>query len=190
MHQLFWLMGVIMSDTDLELVDRVKTGDMDAFGKIVNRYEKTVFNSAYRIVGDMDDAADITQTTFVKVFEKINTFNPAFKFFSWLYRISINEAFNLQKRNKKAATIEFEPVATQPGPYEDFVQLEMCENLKLALATMTYDYRIVIVLKHLMLLSYKEIAEILDLPEKTVKSRLFSSRQALHRQLVEQGYKT
>jgi len=179
-----------MSDTDLELVDRVKTGDMVAFGKIVNRYEKTVFNSAYRIVGDMDDAADITQTTFVKVFEKIDSFNPSFKFFSWLYRISINEAFNLQKKNKQAASIEMETVSTQPGPYEDFRQMEMCENLKYALAKMTYDYRIVIVLKHLMLLSYKEIAEILSLPEKTVKSRLFSGRQVLHRQLVEQGYKT
>ncbi len=177
-----------MADTDLELVDRFKTGDLDAFGKIVSRYEKTVFNSAYRIVGDMDDAADITQATFVKVFEKIDSFNPSFKFFSWLYRISINEAFNLLKKNKQATTMEMEPVSGQAGPYEDYRQMEMCDYLNCALATMTYDYRIVIVLKHLMLLSYKEISEILSLPEKTVKSRLFSGRQALHRQLVEQGY--
>ena len=179
-----------MSYTDLELVDRVKTGDKGAFEKIVNRYENTVFSSAYRIIGDMDDAADITQTTFVKVYEKIDSFNPAFKFFSWLYRISVNEAYNFQKKKKKAATIEMEPRADQPGPYEDFRQLERCEHLERALETMTYDYRIVVVLKHLMLLSYREIAEILDLPEKTVKSRLFSARQVLHRQLEEQGYKT
>ena len=178
-----------MSDTDQELVDKVKTGEKEAFGQIVNRYEKTVFNSAYRIVGDMDDAADITQATFVKVYEKIDSFNPDFKFFSWLYRISVNEAFNFQKRNKKAAYLEMEPMTDQPGPYEDFRQLERCEHLERALETMTFDYRVVIVLKHLMLLSYKEIAEILELPMKTVKSRLFSARQVLHRQLMEQGYK-
>jgi RNA polymerase sigma-70 factor (ECF subfamily) len=177
-----------MSDTDLELVDRVKSGDRSAFESIVNRYERTVFNSAYRIVGDRDDAADITQTTFVKVFEKIDTFKPSFKFFSWLYRISVNEAYNHQKRRMQAATVELEPPASQPGPYEDLRQSERCEHLERALEEMTYDYRIVIVLKHLMLLSYREISEILNVPEKTVKSRLFSARQVLHRQLVEQGY--
>ena len=178
-----------MADTDLELVERIKTGDNDAFGQIVIRYERTVFNSAYRIVGDKDDAADITQATFVKVFEKIETFNPNFKFFSWLYRISLNEAYNFRKRMMQVATIGMEPVADQPGPYEDFRQIERCEHLERALETMTYDYRVVIVLKHLMLLSYKEIATILEVPEKTIKSRLFSARQVLHRQLVEQGYK-
>jgi RNA polymerase sigma-70 factor (ECF subfamily) len=177
-----------MSETDLKLVERVKKGDSGAFEQIVNRYERTVFNSAYRIVGDIEDAADITQTTFVKVFEKIDSFNPAYKFFSWLYRISVNEAYNYQKRKLQAAEMAVEPKTSQPGPYEDFRQLEMCEHLERALATMTYDYRIVIVLKHLMLLSYKEIAEILTVPEKTIKSRLFSARQVLHRQLVEQGY--
>lgn len=178
-----------MSDTDLELVERVKEGDTDAFGQIVNRYERTVFNSAYRIVGDQDDAADITQVTFVKVYEKIETFNPTFKFFSWLYRISVNEAYNFRKKRMKVATLEMDPKSNQPGPYEDFRQLERCEHLERALETMTYDYRVVVVLKHLMLLSYKEIASILEVPEKTVKSRLFSARQVLHRQLMEQGYK-
>lgn len=178
-----------MSDTDLELVERVKTGDTEAFGQIVNRYEKIVFNSAYRIIGDQDDAADITQATFVKVYEKLATFNSSFKFFSWLYRISVNEAYNFRKKRMKVAAIGMEPATTQPGPYEDFRQLERCEHLERALETMTYDYRVVIVLKHLMLLSYKEIATILEVPEKTIKSRLFSARQVLHTQLVEQGYK-
>lgn len=178
-----------MSGTDKELVDRVRMGDPDAFEQIVGRYERTVFNSAYRIVGDVEDAADITQATFVKVFEKIESYDPSYRFFSWLYRISVNEAYNFRKRKLQTATLAVEPETTQPGPYEDFRQLEMCEHLERALETMAYDHRIVIVLKHLMLLSYREIAEILTLPEKTVKSRLFSARQVLHRQLLEQGYK-
>ena len=177
-----------MSDTDQELVARAQRGDSEAFERIVKRYEGIVFNSAYRIVGDRDDAADITQTTFVKVFEKIDTFDPDYKFFSWLYRISVNEACNFRKRKNQAATVGIEPRANSPGPYEDLRQKERCEHLGRALETMSYDYRVVVVLKHLMLLSYKEISDILDLPEKTVKSRLFSARQVLHRQLMEQGY--
>jgi len=178
-----------MSDTDLEIVDRVKAGDTDAFAGIVSRYEKAIFNSAYRIVGDRDDAADVAQATFVKVYEKIDSFDPAYKFFSWLYRISVNEAYNHCRKKKQAATVEMEPGKSPPGPYQEYRQVEMCEQLKRALAEMTYDYRVIIVLKHLMLLPYREIAGILGLPEKTVKSRLFSARQVLHRQLVEQGYK-
>lgn len=177
-----------MADTDKKLVARVKKGDSQAFEQLVDRYEKIIFHSAYRIVGDREDAADITQATFVKVFERIDSFDPSYRFFSWIYRISVNEAFNFHKRNRKAAALVVEPKSDQPGPYEEFRQQEMCEHLKQALAEMTYEYRVVIVLKHLMLLSYKEIAEILDLHEKTVKSRLFTARQVLHRQLMEQGY--
>lgn len=163
-------------------------GDSRAFEQLVDRYEKIIFHSAYRIVGDRDDAADITQATFVKVFERIDSFNPRFKFFSWIYRISVNEAYNFHKRSKQAAALVVEPKTDQPGPYEDYRQNEMCEHLEQALANMTYEYRVVIVLKHLMLLSYKEIADVLKVPEKTIKSRLFTARQVLHRQLVEQGY--
>ncbi len=179
-----------MLETDQELVDKVKSGDKAAFESIVSRYERMVFNSAYRIVGDRDDAADITQATFLKVFEKIGSFNSDYKFFSWLYRISINEAYNFHRKRIQAASIEMDPPSSQTGPYEDLRQRERCEYLEKALETMSYEHRVVIVLKHLMQLKYKEIARILGLEEKTVKSRLFSARQALHRQLVEQGYKT
>lgn len=178
-----------MSDVDLELVERVKKGDKDAFAAIVGRYEQTIFNAAYRIVGDAEDAQDITQVTFIKVFEKIDSFDPAFRFFSWLYRISVNEALNFRKRQNRAARLEVEPTSGQPGPYEELRQLERCEHLERALSAMTYDHRVIIVLKHLVMLSYRDIGEILDLPEKTVKSRLFTARQVLHRQLAKQGYK-
>lgn len=177
-----------MSDVDLELVEKVRRGDKDAFAAIVGRYQTTVFNAAYRIVGNAEDAADITQATFIKVFENIASFDPSFRFFSWLYRISVNESLNFRKGRRQAASLEVEPASSQPGPYEDFRQLERCEHLERALSVLSYDHRVVIVLKHLVMLSYRDIAGILDLPEKTVKSRLFAARQALHRQLVGQGF--
>jgi len=177
-----------MSENDVDIVIKVKQGDRKAFAMLVARYEKPIFNTAYRMVSNYDDASDITQVTFVKAFEKIDTYNQAYKFFNWLYRIAVNEAINLLNRRKRNQEFNFDLPATQPNPEENYALSEMSKLLQGALMAMSYDHRIVIVLKHLLFLSYREIAEILDISEKTVKSRLFTARQILKKQLAKQGY--
>ena len=81
-------------DEDAALVRDCKSGDRRAMSILVGQYQKPVYNAAYRILGNSDDAADATQTVFLKVFEHINDYNPKYKFFSWIYRIAINESLN------------------------------------------------------------------------------------------------
>ncbi len=177
-----------MANTDAQLAIQFQNGDRKAFTMLVARYEKPIFNTAYRMVQDFDDAADITQNAFIKAFEKIDTFNPSYKFFNWIYKITVNETLNLINRRKRRRDFEYDPPARVPSPEDDLELNEMGHYLQKALNVMSYDQRIVIVLKHLLLLPYSEIADILGIPEKTVKSRLFSARQVLRRELIQQGY--
>jgi RNA polymerase sigma-70 factor (ECF subfamily) len=177
-----------MATVDADLVTQVQQGDRKAFGMLVAKYEKPIYNTAYRMLHNADDAADITQTAFVKAFEKIDSYNPSYKFFNWLYRITVNESLNTINRRKRRRDFEYDPPARTPTPDEDLQLTEIGHLLQGALNVMSFDHRVVIVLKHLMLLSYSEIAGILDIPEKTVKSRLFTARQVLRKQLVLQGY--
>jgi RNA polymerase sigma-70 factor (ECF subfamily) len=177
-----------MADTDAHLAIQFKNGDRKAFTMLVARYEKPIFNTAYRMVKNFDDAADITQSAFVKAFEKIDTYNPSYKFFNWVYKIAVNETLNLINRRKRRREFEYDPPARPPSPEDDLELNEMSHYLQKALDAMSYEQRIVIVLKHLLLLPYREIAEVLDIPEKTVKSRLFSSRHVLRKELIKQGY--
>ena len=177
-----------MASVDAKLVTQVQQGDRKAFEMLVAKYEKPIFNTAYRMLHNADDAADITQAAFVKAFEKIDTYNPSFKFFNWLYRITVNESLNTINRRKRRREFEYDPPARVPTPDEDLRLTEMGNILQRALDVLSFDQRVVIVLKHLMLLSYSEIATILEIPEKTVKSRLFTARQMLRKQLLRQGY--
>ena len=128
------------------------------------------------------------QQTFIKAYRKIDTYNSNYKFFNWLYRITVNESINYLNRQKRTRELPLDLPSGQPTPEDDFALTEISHLLQKALMAMAHDHRVVIVLKHLLLLSYREIAEILDIPEKTVKSRLFTARQILKKQLAKQGY--
>lgn len=177
-----------MANRESELVIQFRMGDRKAFAMLVNLYQKPIYNAAYRILQNSEDSADITQTVFVKAFEKIDTYNPAYKFFNWLYKIAINESINMVNRRKRRRDFEYDAPAALPSPEDDLSLSEMSGVLQTALGTMSFDQRTVIVLKHLLQLSYNDIAVILDIPEKTVKSRLYSARHSLKQQLIFQGY--
>jgi len=177
-----------MANRESELVIQFRMGDRKAFAMLVNLYQKPIYNAAYRILQNSEDSADITQTVFVKAFEKIDTYNPAYKFFNWLYKIAINESINMVNRRKRRRDFEYDAPAALPSPEDDLALHEISGVLQTALGTMSFDQRTVIVLKHLLQLSYNDIAVILDIPEKTVKSRLYSARHSLKQQLIFQGY--
>ena len=173
---------------DSMLVDQCLKGDNRAYETLVLRYEKPIYNLALRMVKVPEDAEDITQTVFVKAYEKLDSYNPAHRFFSWIYRIAVNESINFCKRSRR--TDDYESGVTgsdDETPEQRFRDGELSENIGIAIARLKMDYRLVIVLKHFHDFSYQEMSDVLQIPEKTVKSRLFTARQQLKVILEKEG---
>lgn len=174
--------------SDAALVDRCLRGDNVAFEMLVSKYHKPVFNLALRMAKVTEDAEDITQTVFVKAYEKLDSYNPAHRFFSWIYRIAVNESINFCKRARPKDDYESSVTgATRQTPEEDFRVGELGEQVVGAIGRLKLDYRLVIVLKHFHDFSYREMSEVLQIPKKTVKSRLFTARQQLKTILEREG---
>jgi RNA polymerase sigma-70 factor (ECF subfamily) len=134
-----------------------------------------------------EDARDVAQTVFLKVFEHLPEYDPTHKFYSWIYRIALNESINVLSRRKRQEPVEDDEPDERRGP-EDLVDGEqLSRHVQVALMAIKAEYRSVIVLKHFLDLSYEDIAEVLQLPEKTVKSRLFTARQMLKDALQNRG---
>ena len=173
--------------SDLELVRQVLNGKNQAFEMLVVKYQKPIFNAAFRMVQNSDDAEEIAQSAFVKAYEKLSSYNEKYKFFSWLYRIAINETLNFISKRKNKDSLDTEMVSRESSPEDLYSHSERSQNLQIALGELKSEYRAVIVLKHLQELSYQEISEILDVPVKTVKSHLFTARQQLREVLLKRG---
>ncbi len=172
---------------DHALIMRCRRGDRQALGELIKEYERPIYNAAYRILGNPDDAADVTQTVFMKAFERLDQYNPEYKFFSWIYRITVNESINLRNRSKNLQTLEDEDIASVSNPEEDVDANKLSRIIQAGLMDLQEDYRVVVVLRHFSDMSYKDISVVLRIPEKTVKSRLYSARQLMKAQLTEQG---
>jgi RNA polymerase sigma-70 factor (ECF subfamily) len=170
-------------DGDSALVNDCKSGDRRAMSQLIRLYKRPVFNAAYRILGNTDDAADATQVVFLKVFEHIGDYDPKFKFFSWVYRIAINESLNQVKKRRKQEPLADSQASPWRGPAEELDSSRLSNRIQGALMQLNEDYRTVVVLKHISGCSYQQISEILQLPEKTVKSRLYSARQLMRKTL-------
>ncbi len=172
---------------DHALITRCRRGDRQALGELIKEYERPIYNAAYRILGNIDDAADVTQTVFMKAFERLDQYNPEYKFFSWIYRIAVNESINLHNRNKNLQSLEDEDIAGVSNPEEDVDANKLSRIIQAGLMELQDDYRVVVVLRHFSDMSYRDISVVLHIPEKTVKSRLYSARQLMKAQLAEQG---
>lgn len=172
---------------DRELVDRCRRGDRQAAGALIREYQRPLYNAAYRLLGNPDDAADATQAAFLKALEHLDSYDPDYKFFSWIYRIVINEAINQRKRNRKQQPLDEEEVSTDFSPYSQTEAGQLENGIQEGLMALTDEYRTVMAMRHFSDLSYKEISQILQIPEKTVKSRLYSARQLMKSHLLERG---
>lgn len=178
----------MIEKADKELVNLTLEGDTNAFGSIIDKYQKKIFNLSLRMLNDYDDAKDITQSVFIKAYEKLKLYNPKYKFFSWLYRMAVNESLNMIKQKKRIDSLQRAKGLEDNSTEEMFENHEFNIYFQRALQNLKPEYRTVIILKHLNGLSYKEISEITDVPEKTVKSRLFSARRLLKEELIREGY--
>jgi RNA polymerase sigma-70 factor (ECF subfamily) len=154
---------------------------------LVDRYEKVLYNVSLRMLNSPEDAMDVTQTAFIKAYEKLDTYNSKYKFFSWIYKIMINESLNVLNRRKPLYPVDSNLVSREKGPDEEYQENWMAERVQAAVANLPLDYRRLIVLRHFGNLSYRDMSGALDLPEKTVKSRLYTARQMLKDLLLNRG---
>jgi RNA polymerase sigma-70 factor, ECF subfamily len=159
-------------------VMRCLRGDASAFEPLVARYQRVLFGVALRLVSDYEDARDVTQNTFIRAYEHLESFDPERRFFSWIYRIAVNESLNLRRarRPQEGLAASLQVTGGQTAAVE---RRETAERVERALGQLSEEYREVVLLRYFADLSYAEIGEAVGIPEKTVKSRLFSARQRL-----------
>lgn len=172
---------------DEKLVQRCLSGDTEAFGELVARYEKPLFNAALRILRDREEARDATQNAFVKAWQNLAQFDRNRRFFSWIYRITLNESLNRATRRKQSEPLDDRLVDHAASPAEQAERTQQSALLERAMAQLPDAQREVLVLRHWLDLSYDEIGEAIHLPAKTVKSRLFSARVRLAEVLATMG---
>ena len=169
-------------DHDQALLERIRQGDRAAFETLVVRYQGPIYNAAYRVLGRAEDAADIAQVVFLRIAEKLDDYDPQYKFFSWIYRIAVNESLNLLRRNGRddplGDDMDF-PGPDSADPEWQLGEAQLARRVQAALMRMKADDRVVLTLRHFSECSYREIGVILAIDEKTVKSRLFEARGRL-----------
>ena len=179
------------SDDDIELVERCRRGDREAFTQLVVRYQRPIYNAALWILRRPEDASDVAQTVFLKVAEQLDDYDPQYRFFSWIYRIAVNESLNLLRRGSHEEALDEAVEATAEdgaaGPEARVSEHERAERVRRALMQMSATDRTVLTLRHFGELSYEEIAQVLDIDDKTVKSRLFDARARLRERLKALG---
>ena len=184
-------MGTATSDE--QIVERALTGDADAFGEIVQRWERRIFALSFGMLGREEDARDATQDTFLAAFRNLRAFRGEAKLSSWLHRIAVNQCITRQRRAKVrnegaleteeekhassfAAPIRFSPARVAEGR-------ETSNAVKLAVNSLPLELRQVVLMKEFEELTFKEIADALDLPLSTVKSRLYTALKQLQMRL-------
>jgi len=175
-------------NADTQLVRQCLTGDTRAFDELVRKYQKPLYHLALRMVRDRDDAMDVVQGVFVKVYQKLGSYDDRYGFFSWIYRIAINESINFTNRARKNEEYQSgESIVLAPTQEVARNAAALSDEIVEAIEMLKPDYRMVIVLKHYHDFSYQEMAEVLGVPEKTIKSRLFTARQLLKDILTARG---
>ena len=183
-----------MTRTDEELVASATAGDLDSFNQLVARWERPMYALAYRTLGREEEARDVVQETFLRAFRGLKGFKGQAKFSSWLYRIALNLCRDWMRRERRAPVVQV-PEGTdavdladaQASPAESVEELvarrEMSEAVAKAMAELPEEQRAAILLKEYHGLTFQEIADTLDCPLSTVKTRLYQGLSVLRRRL-------
>ena len=183
---------------DLELVTRAQDRSADAFQTLVLRYQDRVFNTAYRFTGDRALAEDVSQEVFVKAYGSLRKFQKKSSFSTWLYRITVNACTSLWRRQgalKRGREVPFpgtagnsgekqwDPAEDAPGPAENVLREERNRLVQAAILSLDEDFKSVVVLRDIEGFSYEDMAEILEVPVGTIRSRLHRAREELKEKL-------
>jgi RNA polymerase sigma-70 factor, ECF subfamily len=186
-----------MPSTDEELVARSMGGDLDSFNQLVLRWERPIYALAYRVIGREEEAHDVAQETFLRAFRALKGFKGQAKFSSWLYRITLNLCRDWIRRERRTPVsqapegvdiIELAGEATPSESIEDLVSRhELGRVVGKAMSQLPEEQRTAIILKEYHGLTFQEIAELLDCPLSTVKTRLYQGLTVLRKQLRATG---
>lgn len=179
--------------SDQELIAASLARDTVAFGELVTRYQNRLYHSLIHVVGSAEDAKDVAQEAFILAFQKLNTFRGDAQFYSWLFRIAFNASVNFRRKNRSLGTsIEAtkERIGAEPldgrddsRPEQPLEQLERQRIVREALAQTTEEFRVPLVLAEMEGMKYDEIAELLNCPIGTVRSRIHRGRNELREKL-------
>ncbi|NLP46365.1 MAG: sigma-70 family RNA polymerase sigma factor [Epulopiscium sp.] len=167
---------------DYDIIQQCLSGDKNAFEELVNRYKNLVYSIILRMTNDTEEANDLAQEVFIKVYRNLDKYSPQYKFSTWIIRITTNLVID-HRRKQKQATISldnmiYEPVA-EGTPEESYLRQERRNAVQSILDQMPDMYRIPIILYHQQGLSYKEIADVIDEPLSKVKNRIFRARKMI-----------
>ncbi len=182
-----------LNSDDQQFIDACLAGDTEAFGRLVERHQDRLCNTLFNVLGSTEDARDVAQESFVQAFNKLDTFQGRSAFYTWLYRIAMNTAVTYRRKHRRGTIsieasrerIGSEPVDARPDNQPD-QQMEAAERqalVRTALSEISIEYRTVLVLKEMEGLKYEEIAEIVNCPIGTVRSRIHRARNDLRERL-------
>ena len=186
-----------MASSDEELVALSQGGDLDSFNQLVLRWERPIYALAYRVIGREEEARDVAQETFLRAFRALKGFKGQAKFSSWLYRITLNlcrDWIRREKRTPVAITpegVDLVELAGEETPAESIEDLvarrQLGRAVSKAMALLPEEQRTAIILKEYHGLTFQEIAELLDCPLSTVKTRLYQGLSIVRKQLQQAG---
>jgi RNA polymerase sigma-70 factor (ECF subfamily) len=177
--------GAVQSDDDAMLVAATLAGQREAFGTLVERYERAVYNLCLRTLRDAEEAKDASQEAFLKAFRALTTFRRGSKFSTWIFSIAYHACCDRLNRRRRYSDAELPDRADPaPGPVLEAERLDEATRLRAAIDALPEKYRAVITLYHLQGHQYEEIARVLDLPMGTVKTHLFRAKEQLRRELA------
>jgi RNA polymerase sigma factor (sigma-70 family) len=185
------------ADADLEIVRRVQAGDVAAFDRLIGKYRERLYGIVYHLTSNREDAADLTQDSFIKAFQSIHRFGGQSSFFTWLYRIAVNSTLSHLRKARLRSFFSLEridsdePVAKEiiealtdkTGADRDTYVHELQEKLNDAMHKLSIKHRTVVTLFEIDGLSHQEIADVMDCSVGTVRSRLHYAKQLLQSEL-------
>jgi len=182
--------------TDDELVTAILEGDRERFGDLVERYQGRLVNYLFRLLRNLDEAHELAQEVFLKVYQVLDRYDPQYKFSTWLFRVAQNAAIDqIRRRRLKLVSLHQEDAEGEArdwdlpspdrGPYGHLRNQERGEALQEAIDALPWEYRELILLRHMGELPYEEIALLKRMPLGTVKNKLFRGRQMLKERLAD-----
>ena len=182
-----------MEHNDLELVERIQSGDQDAFKDLVEKYQRKVYSICYGMLKDSESSMDVSQEVFIKVYRYIGKFNRESSFYTWLYRITVNMCIDHIRKNSRVKRVEYDDRISHDGeaegeehimpsklgihPDKVYGRKELRQKMLEALESLTEKHRTILILREVEGLSYEEMADVLNISKGTVMSRLYHARR-------------
>jgi RNA polymerase sigma-70 factor (ECF subfamily) len=184
-----------MGRSDEELLEECQAGEASAFDVLVGRWEHRIRGAAFRFLGSEEEARDVAQETFLKAYRALPGFKREARFSSWIYQIATNLCRDRLRRRRTRATVSLEAlgesgpvmVETRPGAHERLLERDLAQTVRRAIHALPEEQREVVILKEYQELTFLEIAQALDVPVSTVKTRLYRGLDQLRLRLEREG---